>query len=230
MLFFGSWLCKNGRFISCQFSTGEYEDVKSVNDSVLVSKNAVENKDVYNITTQCLLKSLFPNHNQKLEALHNGMTEMIANVLSGYSSESDEYYTCELLELVVDPDGIKEGLLTSSYLNGNFSFIIPFIEDKLGKDNADIFLDMTNQNYMRRNNDSQSLFPEMEKCLIAAFYSQNPTIKATNDFDSKLILDSRFFDEKANKYIGLFEVADYYDNLRLDYYNKYDQKEQVKTI
>lgn len=209
---------------------GEYEDVKVSNDTVLVSKSALETKDAYNISMQGLLKALFPNNNPKLEALHNGMTEMIANTVVGNSSESDEYYTCELLDLVIDPESRESGLLENSYLNGNFSLIIPFLEDKLGKEQSDDFLNMSNQNYMTRNNSNQSLFPEMEKYLIDAFFRQNPTIKATNDFDSKLVLDSRFFDENANKYIGLFEVADYYDNLRLDYYNTYESKEQVKTI
>lgn len=210
---------------------GEYEDVKSLgNSEILLSKTAVENKDVYNITTQCLLKALFPNTNPKLEALHNGMTEMIANSIVGNSSESDEYYTCELLSLVIDPENNNEDILTNAYLNGNFSLIIPFLEDKLGKEMTNDFLNMSNQNYMTRNNDSQSLFPEMEKYLINAFFKQNPSIKASNDFDGKLVLDSRFFDDKANRYIGLFEVADYYDNLRLNYYTNYEQKEQVKTI
>ena len=210
---------------------GEYEDVKSVgNAEVLVSKVALETKDAYNISMQCLLKALFPNNNSKLEALHNGMTEMIANTIVGNSSESDEYYTCELLSLVIDPESEQADLLENSYLNGNFSSIIPFLEDKLGKETTEEFLNMSNQNYMTRSNSSQSLFLDMEKCLIEAFFKQNPTIKATNDFDNKLVLDTRFFDDKANRYMGLFDVADYYDNLRLAYYTNYEQKEQVKTL
>lgn len=40
----------------------------------------------------------------------------------------------------------------------------------------------------------------------------------TANFDNKLILDPRFFDEEATRYTGLYEVADMYDNLKKNYY------------
>ena len=210
---------------------GEYEDIKIVDDSkILVSKTALETKDAYNISMQCVLKALFPSHNQKLEAIHNGMTEMIANALTGGSSESDEYLVCELLNCVIEPENENVNILLNSYLNGNFSLIIPVLEEKLGLDLTNDLLNMSNQNYMRRKIDGQSLFPDMEKYLIDAFYKQNPSIKATNDFDNRLILDPRFFDEKANDYMGLYDVANYYDNLRASYYTNYQVEEQVKTL
>lgn len=198
---------------------GEYEDVKCITgDLVCVSKDSLEAKDGNNISMQILLKGLFPNVNPKLEAIYNGMTEMIANTLVGGSSESDEYFICELLEEIINLDGDEFDTLETAYLSGNISLIVPFIEEKMGTNLLNQLLDMCNQNYMRRKTDGQSLFPEIEKNLITTFYKQNPNKEAVEHFDSKLILDPRFFEERANQYVGLYEVADTYDNIRNDYF------------
>lgn len=197
---------------------GEYEDVKSSSNVVYVSTDSLEEKDGKNINMQILLKGLFPNTNNKLTALYNGMTEMIANSLVGGSSLSDEYFICELLEEIINLDGEEFDTMETAYLSGNISLIVPFIEEKMGANMSNQLLDMCNQNYMRRKTNGQSLFPEIEKNLIESFYSLNPPKTSINNFDSKLVLDPRFFDDKANQYMGLYEVADMYDNLKNTYH------------
>ena len=198
---------------------GEYEDVKCSDlNLVRVSRESLEEKDGNNMSMQILLKGLFPNGNSKLDALYNGMTEMIANSLVGGSSFSDEYFICELLEEIINLDGEEFDTMETAYLSGNISLIVPFSEDKVGTNLSNQLFDMCNQNYMRRKTSGQSLFPEIEKYLIEAFYKQNPSMTATANFDNKLILDPRFFDEEATRYTGLYEVADMYDNLKKNYY------------
>lgn len=212
--------------IECLPRFGEYEDVRSLNGKVLVDKNTELPSDV--LCAQILLKGLFPNSNSKLEALYNGTTEMISNTLVGNEYWSDEYLTCTLLDFVLDTES-KESTLVNHYLNGSFPIIVPMIEDKMGRKEANEFLSECNQNYMLKKKQTTSLLPEIQMHLVETFFNYKPSLNAVLDFSSLVILNPLMFEDKANLYDRLDILAEFYDNISADYMRTL-QEERSRTI